>query len=164
MMPAPAVSAPPCLCVSYGLRLLSLALLFGCNTGQPGPKLVPAGGTVTLDGKPLGAADVMFVPQDETKGQGGAARTDATGKFELLSQDRKKKGAAVGSYRVIISKLVKPDGTDFIPDPNSGPMDTGGFKELLPATYSDPNQTSLTAEVPDGGAAGLEFKLKSKGR
>ena len=54
--------------------------------------------------------------------------------------------------------------SDFIPDPNSGPMDTGGFKELLPATYTDPLQTILTADVPDSGTSTLDFKLKSKGR
>ena len=78
--------------------------------------------------------------------------------------DRKYKGAAAGSYRVVISKLVTPDGSDFTPDPNSGPMDTGGFKELLPATYTDTLQTTLTADIPDGGTSTLEFKLKSKGR
>jgi hypothetical protein len=119
---------------------------------------------ITLDGKPLPAADIMFVPQGETKGQGAVGRTDAAGKFELQSQDRKHKGAPVGDYQVVISKLVKPDGSDYVPDPNAGPMDTGGFKELLPARYSDQNQANLQATVPDGGTKTLEFKLNSKAR
>jgi len=123
---------------------------------------VPVEGTITLDGKPLRAADLMFVPQGDTQGQGGVAQTDKEGKFTLLSQDRKHNGAPVGSYRVIINKLVRPDGTDFVPDPKAGPMDTGGFRELLPAAYSDIGLTQLEAAVPEGGAKNLEFKLSSK--
>jgi hypothetical protein len=104
----------------------------------------------------------MFVPQGDTKGQGGVARTDTSGTFELLSQDRKHKGAPIGNYRVIINKLVKPDGTDYVPDPNAGPMDTGGFKELLPPAYSDMGQAKLEANVPAGGSKNLELKLSSK--
>jgi len=144
------------------LPLALVLLLTGCDSEPAGPPLAPVEGTVTLDGKPLGAADLMFVPQGETQGQGGVAQTDKEGKFALLSQDRKHKGAPVGSYRVIINKLIKPDGTDFVPDPTAGPMDTGGFRELLPAAYSDMGKTQLEATVPEGGAKNLEFKLSSK--
>lgn len=137
-----------------------------CNSEPPGPKLVPVKGLITLDGKPLSAADVMFIPQGDTKGQGGVGRTDESGKFEVLSFDRKHKGAPVGNYRVIVSKLVKPDGTDYIPDPNAGPFDTGGFKELLPAAYrdSDTAQSKLSADIPDTGTDTIELKLNSKAR
>jgi hypothetical protein len=125
--------------------------------------LVPAEGVVLLDDKPLGNANVMLVPQGETRGDRGSfGRTDATGKFAVASPDGKRKGTAVGSYRIVISKFVKPDGSDFIPDPNVGPDETGGYKELLPVTYSDAAQSTLTAEVPAGGTKGLEFKLKGK--
>jgi hypothetical protein len=144
------------------LSVALAVLLAGCNSEPQGPPLVPVEGTITFDGKPLGAADLMFVPQADTQGQGGVAQTDKEGKFALLSQDRKHKGAPVGSYRVIINKLVKPDGSDFVPDPNAGPMDTGGFRELLPAAYSDMGQTQLEATVPAAGAKNLEFKLSSK--
>jgi hypothetical protein len=136
----------------------------GCSPAPSGPALVPVEGVISLDGKPLGGADIMFVPQGDTKGQGGVGRSETGGKFELLSQDRKRKGTPVGSYRVIINKLVKPDGSDFIPDPNAGPMDTGGFKELLPTAYSDMGQTRLEAVIPDGGKKDIEFKLNSKAK
>jgi hypothetical protein len=138
--------------------------LSGCSSLPAGPPLVPAEGVVTLDGKPLAGAQVMLEPRGETRGQAVFAKTDGAGKFAVASPDGKQRGAAVGNYRVIISKLVKPDGSDFIPDPNSGPDDTGGFRQLLPSVYSDPVQTTLTADVPDGGTKSLEFKLNSRGR
>ena len=144
------------------LLLASILFVAGCSQGPEGPPLVPVEGTITLDGKPLGKADLMFVPDGDTRGQGGVAQTDQEGKFTLLSQDRKHKGAPVGTYRVIINKLVKPDGSDYVPDPNAGPMDTGGFRELLPAAYSDMGQTQLTATVPEAGVKDVEFKLSSK--
>ena len=144
------------------VAVIVLAEIAGCSKAPSGPLLAPVRGVVTLDGKPLAAADVMFVPQGETKGQGAVARTDTAGAFELLTQDRQHKGAPVGSYRVIINKLVTPDGKDYVPDPNAGPIDTGGFKELLPAAYSDMGQTKLEATVPVGGVKDLTFKLNSK--
>jgi len=135
----------------------------GCGGTSSGPGLVPAEGVVLLDDKPLGNASVRLVPTGETRGdRASIAMTDAAGKFAVGSADGKHKGTAIGSYQVVISKLVKPDGSDFIPDPNVGPDETGGYKELLPATYSDPAQSTLTAEVPAGGTKGLEFKLRGK--
>ena len=151
------------------LRWVSIAICLwfsSCSKGPEGPKLVPVEGVVTLDGKPLAAADVMFIPVDDTKGQGGAGRTDAAGKFALQSHDRQHQGAPAGNYRVIVSKLVKPDGSDYVPDPNAGPFDTGGFKDFLPAAYrdSDAGQSKLTAEVPEGGTTTVELRLSSKAR
>jgi hypothetical protein len=144
------------------LSIVIVGALTGCSGGPVGPPLAPVTGTITLDGKPLGAADLIFVPQGDTQGQSGVARTDADGKYELLTPDRKHKGVAVGSYRVVINKLVKPDGTDYVPDPNAGPIDTGGFKELLPKPYSDMGESTLEANVPEGGTKNLDFKLSSK--
>src|SRR5207247_148223 len=135
----------------------------GCGSKTAGPPLVPVEGVVTLDGKPLAGANIMLQPRGETRGDRASfGKTDASGKFVITSADGKHKGAAVGNYQVVIGKLIKPDGSDFIPDPNSGPEDTGGFRQLLPAAYSDEAKSVLTAEVPDGGTKSLEFKLNSK--
>ena len=144
--------------------LLSATLLLtACTPAPTGPPVVPAEGTVLLDDKPLSGANVMFEPQGDTRGDRGSfATTDANGKFAIASPDGKRKGTAVGHYKVVINKLVTPEGKDFVPDPNSGPEDTGGFREVLPKTYSDAAVSTLTAEVPPTGTKTLEFKLKSK--
>ena len=149
-------------CIAGGM--LCLLLAGGCGSRSDGPPVVSAEGTVTLDGKPLANADIMLEPTGSTPGQAVFAKTDSAGKFALGTPDGKRKGAAVGSYIVVINKLVKPDGTDFIPDPNQGPMDTGGFKELLQPTYSVREQSQLTAEIPAAGNKALQFTLKSKGK
>ena len=141
----------------------AVMLIAGCQPTAKGPPLVPVEGTITLDGKPLAGANVMLVPRGETRGDKAFyGKTDAAGKFVAASTDGKRKGAAVGNYQVVINKLVKPDGSDFIPDPNAGPEDTGGFREVLPAVYSDTAKSMLVADVPDGGTKSLEFKLNSK--
>jgi hypothetical protein len=148
---------------TWFLVLAAIGTVGGCGGSSSGPGLVPAEGMVLLDDKPLANANVMLVPKGETRGDRASfAKTDAAGKFAVASPDGKRKGTAVGSYQVVINKLVKPDGSDFNPDPNAGPEDTGGWRELLPATYSDPAQSTLTTEVPAGGTKGLEFKLKGK--
>ena len=149
-------------CLLFGAGCV--LFLGACTPAASGPALVPVEGVVTLDDKPLVNANVMLMPRGETRGQAVFAKTDANGKFAASSPDGKLKGATVGSYQVVINKLVKPDGSDFVPDPNAGPEDTGGFRELLPAGYSDQAQSTLAAEVPEAGAKSLEFKLKSKRR
>jgi hypothetical protein len=147
---------------SFGCQLALLTALASCSAQHSGPALVPVEGVVTLDGKPLGGAQVMLEPRGETRGQAAFGKTDAAGKFVVTTPDGKRKGAAVGNYHVVINKLVKPDGSDFVPDPNSGPDDTGGYRELLPRAYSDQAESQLTADVPDGGTKELQFNLKSK--
>lgn len=150
---------------SHLLLASTLFLIPACSRAPEGPPLVPATGTVTLDGKPLAAADIMLIPQGDTKGNGGVGRTDPAGKFELVQSDnRQRKGIPTGEYKVILSKYIKPDGADYTPDPNVGPIDTGGFKELLPAAYTDQEHAKLTANIPPEGTKTLEFKLNSKAR
>ena len=120
----------------------------GCTASPPGPAVE---GVVTLDGKPLAGANVQLVPQGETSGQTGFGKTDAAGKFAIASADGKQRGAAPGDYKVVISKHVKPDGTDYVPKPDEDPM-LANYKELLPAVYSNPEQTKLKATVPTEGA------------
>jgi hypothetical protein len=143
------------------LLVVGFGLLVGCDRPPAGPQLVPAEGTVTLDGKSLSGATLIFQPQDNTAGQGGTARTDAGGKFSLTSFDLKAKGTAAGSYRVVISKKVNPDGSDFAPSADQDPM-LAAYKEILPPQYSDDAQTTLTAEVPPEGTKNIEFHLSSK--
>jgi len=78
--------------------LLLLGLLFdGCR--KTGPELAPVSGRVTLAGRPLENADVVFQPDNGKSPAFG--RTDAEGRYELAYK-RGVKGGPVGQNTVQI--------------------------------------------------------------
>lgn len=81
-----------------GLALLSLA---GCGGGSKGPTLAPVVGTVTLDGKPLAHARVVFQPTGPNASP-SVGETDDSGSFELAF-NRRSKGALPGSHTVRVT-------------------------------------------------------------
>jgi hypothetical protein len=123
------------------------------------PDPVPVSGTVTFGDQPLPDATVTFSPTDSTVGQGAAGITDSSGKFILQTSvegGKTKPGAIPGNYRVTISRMVRPDGSVWKPNPKEGPMSGGAAREELPEEYSF--KSTLTAEVSkDKGV--IDFKL-----
>ena len=77
------------------------------------PDLVPVSGTVTLDGKPVSGVTVTFIPTGATGGGASYGATDASGKYELKSNDGRP-GAVAGEFKVACNKWVKADGSDFV--------------------------------------------------
>ena len=59
------------------------AAVVGCGDGWP--KMVPASGKVTLDGKPLVFKSVYFHPQPAAPGTGATAITKEDGSYTLLA-------------------------------------------------------------------------------
>jgi hypothetical protein len=104
--------------------------------------LIPVSGKVTLDGRPLADAVVVFTPI--LKGKEGkpqsSGTTDADGSF-TLHVDKKRKGAIVGPHRVTISRKIKG-------------------REFIPARYNV--KTTLTFEVPKKGVAEANIDLASR--
>lgn len=133
-----------------------LLVLGGCKDSDTGD-LVPVTGTVTLDNKELANAVVRFDPTGETKGQGGIGVTDASGKF-VLKQRNGKEGVPPGTYKVIISKLVMPDGSDAPPDATTADSKA---RELLLPRYSDAQASKIETTVTPGSMH-LKFTLRSK--
>lgn len=132
----------PCSAVSsWSLILLVAACaVAGCSSSD-GPALSQVSGTVTLDGQPVGDAEVLFMPDS---GNPSVGKTDQKGRY-TLAYDQKRKGAVIGKHTVRITKIGE------IGSPN----DT---KNLLPEKY---NQNSpLTAEVK-AGENSLDFPLTS---
>lgn len=154
--------------VNQWFCLFPLFAVLGCGPSAPQlPDLVPVSGTVTYDGKPLDNASVTFSPMDGGKaGYGASGFTDASGKYtvETAAGDGKTKpGAVPGKYGVKISRMVKPDGSVWKPDPKDpsiGPM-TFGAREELPEEYS--MQPRLNAEVSKDKSV-HDFTLVKKGK
>ncbi len=72
---------------------VAICVLVGCGKGD-GPALAPATGVVTLDGKPLENARVMFHPKEKAA-RYSYASTDASGRFQM-STFGMNDGALVG--------------------------------------------------------------------
>lgn len=131
--------------------LLGLALLAaGCGRTS----VAPVSGRVTLDGKPLAGATIIFQPESEemNPGPGSHGTTDAAGQYTLHLTTGDVKGAVVGRHRVSITAY---EGGDEVP--SSAPSSVFR-KPLVPAEYNA--DTKLRFEVPAAGTTAADFELK----
>lgn len=117
---------------------VALATLIGCS-GSKQPPLGTVEGFVTIDGKPLAAAAVLFTP--EGRGRTSIGITDADGRYSLTYL-RDIKGADVGRHTVRITTAT----------------DDNGGKERLPKRYH--TKSTLSASV-DPGSNQHDFALTS---
>jgi hypothetical protein len=115
-----------------------LLMLSGC--GSDLPKLGAVKGKVTLDGKPLANAGVVFTPLDG--GRQSMAVTDQDGNYELVYL-RDIRGAKVGQHAVGIAAA---DGES-------------AKQEPIPSRYN--TQTTLRESVHPGANV-INFTLTSK--
>ena len=134
--------------------LLGFALVLGLGCG-PG-KFAPVSGTVTMNGKPLAGALVIFSPIAKEgsidAGPGSSGKTNDKGEYTLTS-DTGRTGALVGKHRVSVSLM----------NPGTGESDDrrrpGQLVNQVPVRYN--GKTELTYEVPAGGTDKADFALKS---
>ena len=122
--------------------------------GRGGMTYSPVSGKVTLDGKPLANANVVFIPiakpGSDISGDTAGGVTDENGQYTLKTSTRDglKDGAQVGKHRVSISKQF-----------TRGEGDRSITNETLPRRYNE--VTELTADVA-AGTNQKDFELKSR--
>ena len=122
--------------------LISITSFVGCGGN---PNLAEVRGVVTLDGKPLPDAFIVFSPESELGGATSYGKTDAQGKYRMKFSDTQS-GAWIGVNQVAIrTGDVKPD-------------NSGSTPELVPTAYN--SKTRLTADVKKGRNT-YDFELKS---
>jgi hypothetical protein len=85
--------------------------------------------------------------------------TDSKGHYaaETRSGDEIKPGAAPGSYQVLVSRFLKPDGTPIL-DASEAPANVGAV-ESIPIQYSNPTESKLRAAVGQSGGT-FDYDLK----
>jgi hypothetical protein len=135
------------------LRNVALLLLIaatGCS--DSGLHLAPVAGVVTLDGKPVSEAGIMFQPADASIGPPAYGATDENGRFELITANQP--GAAIGEHRVAISK------TESIAIPQQRGLPIYKTKEHIPPKYGNYETSGLTVTVEDDDNL-LKFDLTS---
>src|SRR5687767_15247267 len=107
-----------------GMRLLAVLMLVLVGCGPSGPEIASVSGRVTMDGKPLANATVVFIPEN---GRPAGATTDADGRYELNFNEYRE-GAIPGKNMVRIS-------TQRDPTPGEEGKSIPGSKETVPAKY-----------------------------
>ena len=140
--------------LALGIVLGASTWLAGCGGAGDAPEKVAAGGTVTVDGKPIPGLSIGFIP---TSGKLATGETDDQGNFTLTT-DEPGDGAVVGSYSVAISKIQEV--TEAMPG-----MD--GYKKPTPPPfakkYTDAKTSGLTATVDsDPSKNDFKFDLQAK--
>ena len=142
----------------FSSSIIWLVALLGCSASYKS-ELVEVTGAVTLDGKLLPDVQVMFIADGETPGNGGSGRTGVDGRYSLQNHQGDP-GVAAGKYRVVLSRLLTPDGSPLSPDSEVGPMDSPARETLAPR-YSAPERTILKATVLAEGGEPINFTLRS---
>jgi hypothetical protein len=129
-----------------------IVLSQGCFGGRDVPELAQVTGTVTLDGKPLPQASVVYVPvaHGDQASRPANGVTDESGLYKL-QYSTTQSGARPGKYQVSISTF-RDQGEDW-----SG-NEVPGAPETVPSVYN--SASTLTAEVKADGPP-IDFALKS---
>ncbi|MCY3009891.1 MAG: carboxypeptidase regulatory-like domain-containing protein [Planctomycetota bacterium] len=133
-----------------GVGFLMIALMLQVGCGPSGPDIARVQGTVTMDGKPLPNAIIMFVP---VGGRPSVSETDANGKY-VLEFSGGRKGAIPGINRVEINTgrlAYEKDGKNY-----------PAVKESVPVQYN--RLTTLEFNVEAGKNNTADFALKSGGK
>lgn len=130
------------------LLWIALCAVVGCSRrAEDLPELGLVSGTVTMDGKLLAGAQVVFEPES---GAPSVGQTDEAGRYELAYNEQLQ-GAVVGRHTVRISKYGEP----------GSPNDT---ENQIPEKFG--RDSDSTAEVVAGGNTcnfDLESAPKAKG-
>lgn len=146
------------------LILLTTLILFGCKRPH---NLKYVEGVVTLDGKPVEAVSVSFLPVDSSKGLGAGGYTDANGKFKLTSLLGKGgDGTQAGKYSVIFVKLIPEremtENEKQLVQTEPKRVPAIPMIDALPSKYRSPKTSGIEAEVTESGANVFHFDLSSR--
>lgn len=122
----------------------------GCTSS--GPEIAHVSGRVTMDGKPLPNATIVFIPEN---GRPAGSRTDESGNYVLIFTEGRQ-GAIPGPNSVRISTA-----RDAEQDEN-GKTVLAGSKETVPMEYNAATKLTFTIEPKKKNVA--NFDLKSGGK
>ncbi len=118
---------------------LALLLIVAAGCGRRGPTLLPVSGVVTLDGRPVAQAGIIFSPAEG--GPAASGSTDAQGKFQLRTVN--ESGAVAGKHLVTVTKQETTGLGDF------GAVGPEGIKAIwhVPEKYSNRKTSGLECTV-----------------
>lgn len=123
-----------------GLAILTAPSFSGCG-GKEGPSFGQVTGKVTLDGQPVQAGIVMFIPDlaSGTTGPASQAQISSEGQYELAGPGGRK-GALVGTHLVTVAG----------PEVSSDSSGQPGLSIKLPERYKYEQSSGIKKEVLEG--------------
>ncbi|NOX54416.1 MAG: carboxypeptidase regulatory-like domain-containing protein [Planctomycetes bacterium] len=144
------------------LLAIGVCYIVGCSGGPDRPKTYPVTGTVTLDGKPVEGATVVFVPKEEGKGRAATGVTDSDGKYSLgtfASGD----GVIPGEYLVKVTKYRPPSSQQPpVEDEEDEESEMRAFLEAQKGTEPTTTETELPVKYSNEQTSGLFFTVEAK--
>ena len=139
---------------------LSLAAFAaGCSDTSKPYKTAPVSGVIKLDGQPLAAAHVTFLPlidgsASSQSGPEASGNTDTSGRYSLKTVFGDA-GASIGKNRIMISTRK----TEL--DPTNPDRSIEIAKERIPNRYFT-DQSPLIFDVPTTGTKSADFELTTR--
>ena len=131
----------------FSILLLAAFFVAVSGCGDGGLKTYPVSGTVTYQGKPLAGATVGFSPKVPGEGDGGFARTDEKGFYQLqTTQGRVNAGTTPGEYYVTITKVDMVGTGTFETDSTGNKVENARPVAVIPGKYSSA-EAGLSATV-----------------
>lgn len=111
-------------------------LLSGCESKEAPPQLpelIAVTGVIKAGGKPLENATVIFMPIAKG-GFSAMGVTDGQGKYGLQTRAGQDvhPGIPAGEYQVMVSRMVKPDGSVLPRDPSKPPAMSAARQSISP--------------------------------
>ena len=130
--------------IGFALPVTSILAFCGCGDGL---NMVEVEGTVTMEGKPLDQIRVEFWPLGE--GLRSVGVTDEAGRFSLTTDDGERKGAVVGSHRIVLNDTTVL-GNQFLGRAGENVDMSQGRKSRILGDYASAQRTPLTKDVVAG--------------
>ena len=141
-----------CLCVMLPCHV-------GCGDKEVAgrPRLYPASGLITYQGKPVPGATVTFFPVEDVM-PSASAKTNAEGRY-ILQTFEADDGVVAGTHKVSIMKwkIEAFQGNEDEGDSNYK-MEPPP-KTLIPQKYSTPTTSGLEAAVAESKSNQFDFEL-----
>ncbi len=142
---------------------MGIACLLGCGGdgdewSAKRPKVYPASGIVTLDGKPLDGATVQYMSQAHDLAAAGS--TDAQGRFKLTTYNADD-GAVEGAHKVVVKKTAYEEKKTKYDSPQERSVALMP-KELLPMKYANSTTTPIEVTISTAGPNEATIEVKSR--
>jgi hypothetical protein len=144
--------------------LLCVLSIIGCNR-SPIPGLVPASGTILLDGQPIDGVSIVFTPQTGTTSDRIASTVSLeNGTFILNTLGHS--GALPGKYNVVllketlISKVSPEEEEKMLRDGEIPPEPEHVYH--IPKHYQSAATSGIVIEIPEKGNTNIRIELQSK--